>query len=145
MLTQLKRASRLCAALSWAVALLFALAPSVAMAYAAPAGAFSAIFVHAHEHGDEDHDHHEHHHGHVHAGGEDHHYHPADDGRQGDPGQPCLHVHFDVCCPSVLVPVQTAAPLQHRVADRLALPRVEPLEGAPPDRLLRPPIPSPLF
>ncbi len=155
MLAQLKRTGRRAIVLIWATTLMFAVAPALAMAYAAPGGAFSRLFVHVHAHGDEDHvhhvdhvhdgHHHHHHHGHVHAGEEDHHHHDAtDDGRPDDPGQPRLHVHFDACCPSVLVPVQVYAPCNERVAGRVSVPRAEPLQGAPPGLLLRPPIPSPL-
>jgi hypothetical protein len=144
MLAQLKRASRHGIALIWAMALVFAVAPTLAMAYVTPAGAFSRFLMHAHEHGDEDHVHHgDHHHGHFHTGDEDHHHHDGvDDGQPDDPGQPRLHVHFDVCCPSVLVPILAVAPLQERGAGRVTAPRVDPLQGAPPDLLLRPPIPS---
>ena len=143
MLARLKRAGRSCVALIWAMAALFALAPAVSMAFAAPVGAFSRVLLHVHGHDEQamcimdititqistrrssprrrrtddgpDHD---------------------------DQGQHRLHVHHDACCPSVLMPSQSgetradialAGPDHH--------PPVEPMQGAPPDRLLRPPIP----
>jgi hypothetical protein len=51
-----------------------------------------------------------------------------------------MHVHFDACCPSLVLPAQDVAPLQHRSSDRLAILPVEPMQGAPPDDFLRPPI-----
>jgi hypothetical protein len=148
MLAQLKRTGRRAVAVIWAMALVFAVAPALAMANAVPAGAFSRFLVHAHAHGDEDHvhhGHHHHHHGHAHDEDADHHHHDAvGDGPDDDSGQPRLHVHFDVCCPSVLVSVQASVPCSDRVAGRVTVPRVEPLQGAPPGLLLRPPIPSSL-
>lgn len=144
MLAQLKRASRRTVALIWAMALAFALAPAVAMANATGAGEFSRFLVHAHADGDAEHVHHGHHH-HAHDEDADHYHHdPVADGVDGDPGQPRLHVHFDVCCPSVLVPAQVTASLHDRIVDRVTVPRVEPLQGAPPGLILRPPIPSSL-
>ena len=57
-----------------------------------------------------------------------------------DQGQQRLHVHYDACCPSVVVPTQSGSALPHRLSDRIAILRVEPMQGAPPGRLLRPPI-----
>ncbi len=144
MLARLRRAGRGCVALVWAVAAVFALAPTVSMAFAAPIGEFSRFLVHAHEHGDEDHTHHgHHHHGHHHDDQVGHHHHdgPDDDGQNSDQGQPRLHVHYDACCPSVLIPVQTPSTHVLRGAGRISILRVEPMQGAPPDCLLRPPIP----
>ncbi|KAB2916713.1 MAG: hypothetical protein F9K29_10740 [Hyphomicrobiaceae bacterium] len=148
MLAQLKRASRSCIAFIWAMAVVFAVAPAVSMAYASPVGAFSRPAVHAHEHGDDDHVHHSIHlHlAYVHPDDADHRHHKSSgDEPQDDEGQPGLHVHHEACCPSVLVPVVTASTVHIRVTDRVTLPRVEPLQGAPRNRLLRPPIPSSLF
>ena len=136
MLARLKRASRRCVALIWAMAFVFAVAPVVSMAFASPVGAFSRFLVHAHEH-DEDHVHQGYHHHHGHH----HHDDATDDGQHDDQGQHRLHIHYDACCPSVLMPAQGVSTLQHRVADRITILPVEPMQGAPPDRLLRPPIP----
>jgi hypothetical protein len=150
MLTRVKRASRRSIALIWAVVGLFALAPALSMAFAAPVGAFSRSLVHTHADDEPGHDHHGHHHHHSyhHDQGDQHHgdasHHHDDDGNNGgstDPGQHRLHVHFDACCPSLVLPAQDVTPLQHRPSDRLAILLVEPLQGAPPDDLLRPPIP----
>jgi len=151
MLAHLKRAGRRCIALVWAMALVFAAAPAVAMASATAAGEFSRFFMHAHGQGEDDHHHGHHHFSHVHDGEADHHH----DGEAGhhhhgsvgdtpgdDSRQPGLHVHFDACCPSVLVPVQAATLPRHLLAGRMAVARFAPLRGAPPDRLLRPPIPT---
>ena len=70
-------------------------------------------------------------------------HHHEDDGNSGDsadPGQHRMHVHFDACCPSIVLPAQDA-PAQRRPSDRMAILPVEPMQGAPPDHLLRPPIP----
>ena len=143
MLARLKRASRRCIALVWAMMLVFALAPVVSVAYGAPAGVISGFLLHSHEDGDADHVHHGHgHHHHDHAGHDhDGHHHDddaTDDGPQ-DGGQGPLHVHYDASCPSVLTPVPTADAL-YRVAERVTLPPVDAKQGAPPGRLLRPPI-----
>ena len=149
MLTRLKRASRRRVALIWAVALVFALAPAVSMACASPVGAFSRLLAHAHANDVDGHVHHghHHHHGHGHDQHDGHHDHDAAiyDGQPDDQGQQRLHVHYDACCPSAMVPTHGVSRLQHRVADRIAILRVEPMQGAPPDRLLRPPIPSSLL
>jgi hypothetical protein len=50
-------------------------------------------------------------------------------------------VHYDACCPSVLIPVQAPSTHELRAAGRISILLVEPMQGAPPDRLLRPPIP----
>jgi hypothetical protein len=144
MLAGLKRASRRSIALIWALALVFAFAPALSMAFAAPVGAFSRVFLHAHEYGDEDHVHHGHHHHHDEHHGHHHHDDAMDDG-QNDQGSHHLHVHWDASCPSVLVPVLTLGTLQNRVADRFTVPPAEPMLGASPDRILRPPIPSSLL
>jgi hypothetical protein len=140
MLARLKGASRACRALVWALVVLFALAPAVGMASAAPAGAFSRAFLHIHEHADEGHVHHGHHHEHGdrHYGDGDHSHH---DGAAGDdPAQSRLHVHHEACCPSMDIPVAAPEAAQYRLAGRLAISPVEPMQGAPPGRLLRPPI-----
>jgi hypothetical protein len=148
MLARLKRASRRCIALVWAMMLVFALAPVVSVAYGAPAGVISGFVLHSHEGGDADHIHHGHHHHHHHGhhhdlDGHDHdgHHHDddaTDDGPQ-DGGQGPLHVHYDASCPTVLTSVPTAEAL-YRLAERITLPHVEAKQGAPPGRLLRPPI-----
>jgi hypothetical protein len=139
MLARLKKASRACRALVWALVALFALAPAISMASAAPAGAFSRLFLHVHEHADDGHVHHGHHH-------RDHADHHHDDGGQtrhdgaSGSGQSHLHIHHEACCPSMDIPVAVPGTAQYRLAGRLAIPPVEPMHGAPPGRLLRPPI-----
>ena len=49
--------------------------------------------------------------------------------------------YFDARCLSLVLPAQDVAPLQHRSSDRLATLPMEPMQGAPPDDFLRPPIP----
>ena len=127
--------------LTWAVAIAFALAPALSFAFSVSAGAFSAPVMHAHDHGDADHTHHDHQleHGAHNAG---HHHHDAVDvdgdfSQDRDPG---LHVHFEVCCPSVLAPPGIPEAVRHVVATRYDLAPVETLHGSPPKRLLRPPI-----
>lgn len=151
MLALLKRASRRCIALVWAMMLVFALAPVVSVAYGAPAGVLSGFLLHSHEDGDVDHVHHghnHHHHGHHHHHDRDGHHHDDDghhhhddatDGGPNDGGQDPLHVHYDASCPSVLTPIPTADAL-YRLAERVTFPPVNARQGAPPGRLLRPPI-----
>jgi hypothetical protein len=128
---------------------MFAIAPAVSMALAAPVGAFSRFLIHAHEHGDEDHVHHGHHHHHAahHEEHDGHHHNDGaiDDGQHDDQGQHRLHVHYDASCPSVLVPILTADTLEQRSSGWMSLLPVAPMQGAPPDRLLRPPIPLSLL
>src|SRR5262245_5876407 len=104
MLTRVKRASRRSIALIWAVVGLFALAPALSVACAAPVCVFSRSLVHTHAGDEPGHDHHGHHHHHSHHhdhGDHDHgdaNHHHDDDGDSGDstdPGQHGLHVHFD--------------------------------------------------
>ena len=40
----------------------------------------------------------------------------------------------------MLVPMVTAAALEHRVGDALGMPQTQPVQGSSPDNLLRPPI-----
>jgi hypothetical protein len=149
MLAQLKGASRRYVAPVWAMMLVFVLAPALGAAHGAPPGVFSHFLVHAHAPGDHGHapgghghHHHgdEHHHGHHHHHDDGHHHHDdaMDDG-QSDSGQGPLHAHYDASCPSALMPLPTASVL-YRVAHRVGLPPVDAKQGAPPGRLLRPPI-----
>lgn len=149
MLARLKRANRRCAAPIWAMALVFALAPVISIAFAVPAGAFSRFLIHSHADGDDDHVHHGHHHlhhghDHYHDGDHDHdsehHQDDAVNNGSSDQGQHRLHVHYDASCPSVLVP-EPIGSILHRVVDRVGVPPIEAKQGAPPGRLLRPPIP----
>lgn len=120
-------------ALLWAMSLLFAVAP--ALSIGAHAGTFSGIVVHAHDQGGAAHFHHVHDHDgqERNLGSSD-----FDDG----PGQSRLHVHHDACCASLfmLMPMLTAAMLEHRVGDALGMPPTQPIHGSTPDNLLRPPI-----
>lgn len=147
-MARLKRASRRCIALVWAMVLVLALAPVISVANGAPAGVFSHFMMHAHAYGDHDHVHHgddgDHRHGHhchdghCHDDGDHHHDDMTDDGPD-DSGQGPLHVHYDACCPTMLMPLPTAV-VGYRVAYRVVLPLVSARQGAPPGRLLRPPI-----
>jgi hypothetical protein len=134
MLARLKQASRRGIALVWAMAVVFALAPVIGAAYGAPAGVLSRFVLHAHADGDHGHVHHgddDHHHGHDHDGA-------TDDGPD-DPGHGPAHVHYDACCPSLLMSVPTTDVL-YRVGHRITIPPAEAKQGAPPGPLLRPPI-----
>lgn len=140
MLVHLKRVGRRYAALTWAIVLAFAFSPAVCMANAVGAGVFTRFLIHAHDKDEEGHVHHAHFdHGHDHHGfGVHHQDHGADE--QGTPSQHRLHVHFDVCCPSVLIPELPSAPLHLGLSSRVSILPVHPTQEAPPDRLLRPPI-----
>jgi hypothetical protein len=139
MLARLKRASRRCIALVWAMMLVFALAPVVSVAYGAPAGVSSGFLLHVH-HG---HHHHGHHHDYDHDGHhhdhDGHHHDDATDDGSNDAGQGSLHVHYGASCPSVPASVPTVDMLR-RVAERVTPPPVDAMQGAPPGLLLRPPI-----
>jgi hypothetical protein len=144
MLARLKRASRRDIALVWAMMLVFVLAPVIGVAHGAPACVPMHFLMHAHADGDVDHVHYgddDHHHrhqtGHDHDG-DHHHDDMADDGPDGT-GQGPLHVHYDACCATMLMPLP-AIVIGYRVAHRVVLPPVHARQGAPPGRLLRPPI-----
>jgi hypothetical protein len=62
-----------------------------------------------------------------------------DDHHDGS-GQHRVHGHFDVCCPSLLMPVLATGAIDERPSDRLVILPAHPTQGAFPDRLLRPPI-----
>ena len=127
------------AALVWAVSVLFAVVPAISMALATPVGAFSHVFAHIHALEDQAHEHvtvHDHGDGsqHEHV---DHDHGVTDDGS----GQGLLHVHYDVACPSVLVPAEGGRPaILHRLSARLSIPAVAEPPDAGQQRLLRPPI-----
>jgi hypothetical protein len=144
MLARLKRASRRSIAFVWAMSAMFAMAPALSMSLASPLGAFSRSFIHVHaadEPGHVHHDHHHHHYDHDHDGDHGHHHDGGtNDGQDHDRGQQRLHVHYDASCPSVVIPAQNGSALPHRLSGRMAILRVEPMQGAPPGRLLRPPI-----
>lgn len=133
MLMRIRMTGRRRIALLWAMSLLFAIAPALGMG--AHAGTFSGIVVHAHDQGEVAHSHHVHDHDgqERNLGSSD-----VDDG----PGQNRLHVHHDASCASMfmLVPMVTAAMLEHRVGDALGMPQTQPIQGSSPDNLLRPPI-----
>jgi hypothetical protein len=57
-----------------------------------------------------------------------------------DLSQPQPHVHYEAGSPSVVLPEFNGTIVRHRVRDRVAIRRAPPMQGAPPDRLLRPPI-----
>jgi len=142
MLATLKRAGRRCRPLIWAMALIFALAPAFCVASCASAGVFTGFVVYAHAHDEAGHTHHGyHHHGHWHGGHADHHYdNGTTDNGDHSSGQYRLHVHFDFCCPGLLIPVLEAAALCDRPSDCIAIPPAHPTQGVQPDQLLRPPI-----
>jgi hypothetical protein len=143
MLARLKTTSRRNIAIVWTMLAVFALAPALSLAAAVPAGAFSRVLVHSHDGAELGHLYNgHHHHDHEHDDGDHHQHsdHGMGDVDKHDPSQPQPHVHYDAGCPSVVIPVQYGAPVRHRFRDRVAIQRVPPLLGAPPGRLLRPPI-----
>ena len=147
MLVLLKRASRGCADLVWLIAFVFAIGPGISKALAAPIGAFTGFVVHAHAHAAHGHVHHgHHHHGHDHGGQvggvHDHYGNAGEDGQVPDQGQHRVHVHYDVCCPSVLIPVLNSGTIEHRVPEAFTTPAAQLTQGVAPDSLLRPPIGS---
>lgn len=133
------RADRFRVASVWACAILLGIMPALAMAAETPAGAFSRVFAHIHPM--EDHAPHEHVTVHDHGDGHVHehtdHSHEAADGDGGG----LLHIHYDVACPSGLVPFDgIAVTVLHRLSARLSIPAATELESAGSYRLLRPPI-----
>jgi hypothetical protein len=145
MLVPLKRASRNCANLVWLMAFVFAIAPGIGKALATPIGVFTGFVVHAHANADHGHVHYgHHHHGQAHvgqAGGEHRHGgNGAENGQAPDHDQHRMHVHYDVCCPSVVIPVLNSGTIEHRVAEAFCTLAVQAMQGARPDDLLRPPI-----
>jgi hypothetical protein len=144
MLAQLKRVSRRHIALVWAMIVVFAVAPLLSLAAAVPAGAFSRLLVHSHDGAELGHVYHGHlhHHGHEHDDGDHHHHadHGMGDVDEHDQSQPQPHVHYEAGCPSVVLPELDGAVVRHRLRDRVAIRRALPMQGAPPDRMLRPPI-----
>ena len=133
MLMRIRMTCRRRIALLWAMSLLFAAAPALSMG--AHAASFSGIVAHAHDQGEAAHSHHVHDHdGQERNLGSN----VVDDG----PGKNRLHVHHDACCASMfmLVPMVTAAMLEHHVGDALSMPPTRAIQGSSPDNLLRPPI-----
>jgi len=51
-----------------------------------------------------------------------------------------VHVHYDACCPSVVIPVLDSGTIEHRVTEAFATLTALPTQGELPDNLLRPPI-----
>ena len=135
MLARLKRASRRYGALIWAMALVFAVAPAISVAFAAPAGAFSHVFIHAHDHDEDGHSHDVHHH----HGDHQHHHGDATDNHDDDQGPHRLHLHYDACSPSMLILLMNAG-AQHGLSARFEDQPNVAMRGTAPDRLLRPPI-----
>lgn len=135
MLMRIRMTGRRRIALLWAMSLLFAVAP--ALSVGVHAGTFAGIVVHAHDHGEAAHS--LHHHVHDHDGQDR--YLGSSDVDDG-PGQNRLHVHHDACCASMfmLIPMVTAAMLEHRVGDAFGMPQTQSIQGSSPDNLLRPPI-----
>jgi len=145
MLVPLKRATGRWANLVWLIAFVFAIAPGISKALATPVGAFAGLVVHAHAHAEPGHVHYgHHHHGHDHggqAGGlNQHEDDPAENGPAPGHGQPHVHVHYDACCPSVVIPVLDSGTIEHRVTEAFATLTALPTQGELPDNLLRPPI-----
>jgi hypothetical protein len=145
MLVPLKRATRRYANLVWLMVFVFAIAPGISRALVTPIGAFTGFVVHAHAHSEPGHVHYgHHHHGHDHggqAGGMHQHGGIAGkDGQAPDHGQHRTHVHYDVCCPSLVIPVLNSGTIESRVAEAFSTRAEQATQGARPDGLLRPPI-----
>ena len=141
MILRLTRAGRRRALWVWMMAVIIAIAPALSMSFATPAGAFSTVVVHAHEGGQQDHSHHTHGHNHDHGAADTHDGPvPNGDGGPAYPGKGTVHVHHDVCCPSVLMPTPAADLAESRPDKAFDRPLFHSLSGASPDTLLRPPI-----
>lgn len=142
MIGRLRQAGKRRAVLLWALALIFAVAPALSMSFAAPAGSFARPTVHSHDHGDEPHSHHHHHHhDHDHAdGGMIDDLGAGHDGQSGHGDHDRAHVHYDASCPSIIVPAPVSLTLDERLSATVDPPPTKALHGAPPSRLLRPPI-----
>jgi len=143
MLARLRNASRCGADLIWVLVFIFAAAPGISKALVTPVGVFSGVVIHAHAHDDHGHVHHAHHSHHRGgpAGGlHQHNDQAADEGQGTDQGKHRLHVHYDACCPSLVVPILNTVALEHRLTDGFIAQPVQPMQGGSPDNLLRPPI-----
>jgi hypothetical protein len=141
MIWRLRQAGRRRAVLAWTLALVFAVAPALSIAFAAPAGSFTNAVVHSHDHGDTPHSHHHHHHDHEHAdGGMIDDFGAGHDGQSGHGDHDRAHVHYDASCPSVIVPTPVSLTLCQQLSAAVDPPPTKALHGAPPGRLLRPPI-----
>jgi hypothetical protein len=139
MLVGWKTASAKVVAFVWAMTVVFALCPVLSSAILVPVGVFAQGLVHSHEHGDEHHTHYGHHHHHQHDVVDQHH----DDDVDSEPDREGLlvaHVHVDAGCPCLDLPVLPTGLVNDRAWSRMEPPPVEAMQGAPPDRLLRPPI-----
>lgn len=125
--------------LVWVIAFVFGVMPAISMALATPAGAFSHVFAHVHvleNHAHEPVTVHDHGDGYQHEHADLDHGVPDDDTSHG-----LLHVHYEVACPSVLIPAEGPGPgVLHRVSARLSIPALAEPPDAGQQRLLRPPI-----
>lgn len=141
MIGRLRQAGRRRAVLQWTLALVFAVAPALSLGLAAPSGSFVQAVVHSHDHGNAPHSHHHHSREHQRADA------GANDGivvdEGGQPGHSDgnrVHVHYDACCPSIIVPAPVALTFEERLSAAVVSPPVKMLRGSSPRRLLRPPI-----
>jgi len=142
MIRRLRQHAKRSGVLTWALVLMFAVAPALSSGFATATGAFAQTMVHSHDHGDEPHSHHHHH----------HHDHDRADGvmigdldvpQDGQPGHGDhgrLHVHYDAACPSIIVPAPVSLALDRELAATVDPPTTKALRGSSPGRLLRPPI-----
>ena len=64
----------------------------------------------------------------------------AHDGQSGHGDHDRLHVHYDACCPSIIVPAPVSLVLDQGLGATVDPPPTRALHGASPSRLLRPPI-----
>jgi hypothetical protein len=138
MISRLRQAGRRRAVLAWTLALVFAVAPALSIAFAAPAASFTNAVVHSHHHGDAPHSHHHLHHDQDRADGGM--VDTLDTKHDGQGGHDRAHVHHDASCPSIVVPAPVLLTLDQQLSTPVDPPPTKALHGAPPSRLLRPPI-----
>ena len=125
---------------TWALVLMFAVAPALSSAFAAPAGSFAQTIIHSHAHGDEPHSHH-HHHDHERAdSGIAGDLGLAQDSQSGHSDHDRVHVHYDASCPSIMVPTPVSLELDQELGAAVEPRPTRALRGSSPSRLLRPPI-----
>ena len=140
MIGRLREAGKRRAVLLWTLALMFAVAPALSSAFAAPAGSFAQTIVHSHDHGDEPHSHHHHDHDGAGDGGMVGDLGVVQDGQSGHSDHDRLHVHYDASCPSIMVPAPVSLELDQKLGAAVEPRPTKALRSSSPRRLLRPPI-----
>jgi len=142
MLIRLRRAGRWRTALVRVVTVMLVLAPLFVLSPVASMASPRTLFIHVHGDGAEAHrfGHFGHYQQHTQSGDRLADRGTGDDSNDREPGR--AHVHYDACWPSFLISIPARADRDARLAERLPVWSATRTQGAPPGRLLRPPISS---